>query len=259
MFRSSLVFLISLSILVVSKTSGQNQVFVFTPDQLEKGTLNLPDITNWKFKKGSDSLWSDPKFDDSSWTSLDSSDIVNLKTDDSGFFEGWFRFKFKLDGEFEDLPSFLISKNTAAQDIFLNGKLTTSLGNTGRNGKPWKAHAISETIPQFVPIEANKEYLVAVHFVDFLDPNALLNTESTLLAQSSFLSLTTFQVLESEFGKENVSFGFFGVVLSVTFLLALLFFGLFILNPKQSHLIYIALVTTCIGLIPLSRFVSSQI
>ena len=81
MFRSSLVFLISLSILVVSKTSGQNQIFVFTPDQLEKGTLNLPDITNWKFKKGSDSLWSDPNFDDSSWTSLDSSDIVNLKTD----------------------------------------------------------------------------------------------------------------------------------------------------------------------------------
>ncbi|NVK48261.1 MAG: hypothetical protein HWE09_00740 [Cyclobacteriaceae bacterium] len=258
MLRTSLVFFISLSILVVSKTFGQNQVFILTPDKLEKDNLNLPDITNWKFKKGNDSLWSDPSFDDSSWTSLDSSDIANLKPDDSGFFEGWFRFKFKFEGEFEDLPSFLVSSNTAAQDIFLNGHLAASLGNTGRNGEPWKAHLRNETIPQFIPIEVNKEYLIAIHFIDFIDPGPLSSTEYNILGQSSFLTLTTFQVLETRVEMDMAAFGFFGVGLSIISLLAFLFFGLFFMNPKQSHLILIALVTTCIGFIPLSLFLQYQ-
>ena len=91
----------------------QDTVFILKKEQLtESEWLRLPPITKWKFKKGSEPGWAAPELDDRDWIQMDSATIASLTYDENGEFEGWFRFRFKFQPDFEAYPFFLNSTNS---------------------------------------------------------------------------------------------------------------------------------------------------
>ena len=85
--------------------SGQDSTYVLSATSFyENGNLGLPDMTEWRFKEGNDSLWASPEYDHSSWQKLDSAAISNIDVDENGLFEAWFTIKIKLDSSFTKIP-----------------------------------------------------------------------------------------------------------------------------------------------------------
>ncbi len=85
--------------------------------------------------------------------------------------EGWFRIKIKLDSALDKHQFGLKWKAFAAADIYINGTLFTSFGNTGLNGKPYAENQVyPNRWPRSVNLQTGVEYTIAMHFVDYVSP-----------------------------------------------------------------------------------------
>ncbi|MGJ8714271.1 MAG: ATP-binding protein [Maribacter stanieri] len=122
--------------------------------------------SNWSYKKGDNINWSDPKFDDSSWTTISSK---NLNKPNNKIIGGdneivWFRKLIKTDSTFNN-PIVLYVYQVGASEIYLDGKLIRTLGKVSSN--PEEIETIfSWNIVFHLPLEKNKEHLLAVRFVN---------------------------------------------------------------------------------------------
>jgi signal transduction histidine kinase len=122
--------------------------------------------SNWSYKKGDNINWSDPKFDASSWTKISSK---NLNKPNNKIIGGdneivWFRKLIKTDSTFNN-PIVLYVYQVGASEIYLDGKLIRNLGKVSSN--PEEIETIfSWKIVFHLPLEKNKEHLLAVRFVN---------------------------------------------------------------------------------------------
>ena len=227
----------------------QDTVFTLTKEQLtESEWLRLPPITKWKFKKGSDPGWAAPELDDRDWIQMDSATIASLTYDENGEFEGWFRFRFKFQPDFEAYPFFLNSTNSAAQEIYVDGKQVASFGNTGLESGSYRRNS-GEMEALF--LEPGREYTMAVHFFDRIGPISRALTNPIVLGQGSFLWFTNSskssqrQKTRSDQHRETTT------VFTILMSISLLFWLIWGLNRGQKHLFFIALFTTACSLFPL--------
>ncbi|WP_282180193.1 ATP-binding protein [Maribacter stanieri] len=122
--------------------------------------------SNWSYKKGDNINWSDPKFDDSSWTKISSK---NLNKPNNKIIGGdneivWFRKLIKTDSTFNN-PIVLNVSQAGASEIYLDGKLVRTLGKVSSNPEEIET-IISWKIVFHLPLEKNKEHLLAIRFVN---------------------------------------------------------------------------------------------
>jgi hypothetical protein len=54
----------------------------------------------------------------------------------------------------------------AASDVYIDGKLFHSFGNTGLNNQPFKEYTARNKLPILLPLNTNKDYIIAIHFAD---------------------------------------------------------------------------------------------
>ncbi len=218
---------------------GQDSLFVLTPaDVSDNGYLTPVNITEWEFKKGNDPAWKNSPRTDRSWTKLDSLEIANLDVDDDGKFEGWFRFQFKMEGAFKIPPFFLVSSNSAAQEIYLDGKFLGAFGTIGKNSSDFEMNLFEQSI--FLPIRIGETHQIAIHFLDKHGFAALISNNSKILTSNSFLAFT-----DSETAKAKVLVferGKYPVIIAFTLTSLILLVTLFInfLNRSEKNLRYIA-------------------
>jgi len=202
----------------------------------------------WVFKSGNDTSWANPKINTGSWEKLKPTQLNKKMADKDGRLEGWFRIKIKLDSSFIDSLSGigLMHGSWATADIYVNGKLFHSFGSTGYGNLAFKEYNDNNKMPPFINLVPEKEYLLAVHFVDFVDPIfRKLRSAGNL---PSFISLTgsKFISVREEINiKEKIYLTIWTAVCAV---LSLLFWLLYTQNPIEKNLRLIALCVTFLTL-----------
>jgi hypothetical protein len=131
-------------------------------------TIQLSNLNGWIFKTGNDAAWANTNLNTAGWKKLKPADFTAKIADKNGRLEGWFRIKIKLDSSLKDaLPGIgLTSDVWAASDVYVNGKLFHSFGNTGLNNQPFKEYIATNKLPIPLPLNTNKDYIIAIHFSD---------------------------------------------------------------------------------------------
>ncbi|MFC3879811.1 sensor histidine kinase [Algoriphagus namhaensis] len=203
----------------------------------------LAPLGGWLFKQGHDPKWADPEFNVSTWEKMNPTAMSPAMEDENGRIEGWFRIKIRLDDSLKDLPMYLNRNLWAATDIFLDGQLIHSFGDTG---DPYKAFNPVLKYPQPIDIDLGREYVLAVHFVDY--ESTFTQREIRLKPENleSFLNLTGpafVQWVERDHKQTHI---YVTLSIGVSFLLFFLYWFLVYLNPDQKIFRIIAWYTTAV-------------
>ncbi|MDG5492165.1 ATP-binding protein [Psychroserpens sp. SPM9] len=154
-----LAFLFSLTLF-----GQEEKVFTITDTTLVNRWAHL--AANWSYQKGDNMDWSDPEFDDSSWTKISS---YNLNKPDNKIIGGnneivWFRKPIKTDSTLNDAIVLKIYQ-VGASEVYLDGKLTHSLGKVSSNPDEIETYNSPNHVFS-LPLVKNKEHLLAVRFVN---------------------------------------------------------------------------------------------
>jgi two-component system, NtrC family, sensor kinase len=203
----------------------------------------LAPLDAWIFKKGHDDSWANPSLDVKDWEEMNLLSISPAIEDKEGRIEGWFRIKIRLDSSLKDVPLYLSRSLWAATDIYLDGKLIHSFGNTGN---PYQAFNPILKYPIPIELEDGKEYLLAVHFVDY--ETTFTQREIRLKPHNlePFLNLSGPDYLDWVTRDHKHTHIYVTLCLGVSFLLCFLYWFLVYLNPDLTVFRIIAWYTTVV-------------
>ncbi len=241
-------------ILLGSTASGfsQDEVLVLSKDMFQSHQrLKLAPLDGWLFQKGNNSKWASPDLETTDWDSLRLLDLSKDMEDENGRIEGWFRLAFKLDSSFTGTPLYISRNLWAATEIYLNGELFHSFGDTGN---PYTAYNPYLKYPTPIELEIGKEYLLAVHFVDY--ETTFTQRELRLKPRylENFLNITGPDFVKRVTKDYKMTHIFGTLSISISFLLVFLFWFLVFLNPDQKIFKWIAGMTTFIFFSALGSF-----
>jgi hypothetical protein len=155
--------------LLFSNCFAQESILVLTADMFDTdNTIPISNLKGWIFKPGNNASWADTNLNTADWKKLKPADFRAEMADKNGRLEGWFRVKIKLDSSLQDslLGIGLRSGVWAASDVYIDGKLFHSFGNTGLNNQPFKEYTARNKLPILLPLNTNKDYIIAIHFAD---------------------------------------------------------------------------------------------
>jgi two-component system NtrC family sensor kinase len=223
----------------------QNTVVNITLEKFSKeyDSYVFGDVSGWIFHQGNDTSWAKKDIDLSGWKTLKPTELSLKYADSTGKVEAWFRVKIKLDSSLGNKLSGVNLGSWAASDLYINGELVTSNGNTGTNGNHFREGNPYEKLSCHANLKAGEVYTIAVHFIDYkstLPPSQL----RSLYFLKNIISITGTKydsyVLENI--KQNSIFS--SISISVLFILSLLFWILCIQNPTEKNLRLIAYGTT---------------
>jgi signal transduction histidine kinase len=222
----------------------------------------LAPMDGWVFKEGNDSSWADPELNTRMWLRVKPPELSSRYADKTGRVEGWFRLRFKLDKDFAGLPLGIRRGGWAATDIYLDGQLVSSFGATGRD-KNFREYNPIEKSSVPLQLQINKEYVLAVHFVDYLSPLPPFDLRSASAGgmRPETQGLKSLVLLTGSGHDLNVSnfsaltLPFRSIWLSATMVLALLFWLLVFINPgDRKILLMISLNSSFAALSNVNRF-----
>ena len=221
-------------------------------DQLFIGAMN-----GWIFRQGTDTAWAKKDLDTAGWITLKPTDLSPKYADKSRKVEGWFRIRIKMDSAFGNKQFGLKGSTWAASDFYIDGELVASHGNTGTNGLPYHEYNPYGNLPDAVDLRAGKEYIIAVHFVDYIPSLLSYQLKSQFAGLTSLIRITgpgysRYYLLKGV--KELVTF--YVVWISVCAILSLLFWFLFLQNRFEKNLLVIALCSTLITLAEYCQYAS---
>jgi signal transduction histidine kinase len=201
----------------------------------------------WLFKQGSDSAWARRELDISTWRKLRPVDIKASMADSNGIFEGWFRAYIKIDSSFGDIPFYFYFGTYAAQDIYIDGQLIESAGNTGTNGLSYSEHVRPNDFNESIRIHQLKSggiYLFVWHIKDV----KALSNPNKLKAEFDGLH-NLFELVSTRYNtwlkdKQNFVRSALSFTHVFVFVLMLLFWLLWFLNAKEKNILRFAIFTT---------------
>jgi two-component system, NtrC family, sensor kinase len=205
--------------------------------------LMLADLDGWIFKLGDGPDRAKPGIDVSDWKPFKPVELTPTLADATGRVEGWFRSKIKLDDSFAGIPLGINRQLWAATDIYLDGKLIHSFGDTGN---PYQAFNPILKYPVPVDLEVGKEYLLAVHVVDYESTFTQREIRLTPHNLKPFLNLTGPEYITWVTRDHKLTHIFVTLCLGVSFLLFFLYWFLVYLNPDQALFRIIAWYTTVV-------------
>ncbi len=236
--------MILLWLIPVAGMAQDTVVTISSPVFNENGLFFISDANGWVFKQGNDTTWGKKDIDISGWKKLSPAHISLKYAGKNGRVESWFRLKIKIDKSLTGGPLGVKSAAWAAADIYIDGQLITSNGNTGVNGKPYLEGTTYGHLAVPVNLKPGTEHTIAVHLVDEVSPvppRRLKSGDSGLLGVISIAepgyNLAYFHIRVKDRMLESMW-------VSVGAILSLLFWLLFFQNPTEKNLRLIALVAT---------------
>jgi hypothetical protein len=150
----------------------------------------LSAMDGWIFREGNDTSWAKKNIDLNGWQKFNPPELSANYADKNGKAECWFRIKIKIDTAFGyDNFGFRIS-SWAATDIYIDGILAASSGNTGRDGTPFREYHPYGKFPVPVILKPGNEYTIAIHFIDYLAPYPPTRLKSENIGLQFLLRLT---------------------------------------------------------------------
>ena len=229
---------------------AQDTTVVLSTSMFDKTTerILLATKDGWIFKQGNDTGWAKKELDVTGWKKLKPTEISAKLADKNGRAEGWFRIKIKPDSSFTNMPVAFSSASWAALDLYVDGKLVSAYGNTGVNGKPFKEPRHTFDPPVTFNLTPGKDYIIAIHFVDYVAPLPPRRLKSEDASLQYFITLTT---------PKSISLGIKNLIQAdtyetiwwaVCFILSILFWLLYFQNRNEKNLRLIAFCATCFAL-----------
>jgi two-component system, NtrC family, sensor kinase len=210
---------------------AQKETVVLSSDMFKSHQrIFLAPLDGWIFKQGHDPNWANPDLEINDWETMNPTAINPKTEDENGRIEGWFRIKISLDESFDNIPLAISRELWAAMDVYLDGKLIHSFGDTGN---PYQAFNPILKYPLPIDLEVGKEYILALHFVDY---------ESTFTQREIRLKPENLQNFINLTGPEYVAWVtrnikqthiYVTLCIAVSFLLFFLYWFLVYLNPDQ--------------------------
>ena len=213
--------------------------------------LLLAGKDGWLFKQGTSPGWSNPNIDTDDWQKLNPTELSPEFEDETGRNEGWFRIKIRLDKSFEGMSLGVDRELWMATDIYVNGTLIHSFGDIGN---PYTAYNPILKYPIPIELEPEKDYVIAIHFVDY--ESTFTQREIRLKPENlkRFINLTGPQYNDwvTENYKQTHIYGTLSI--GISFLLFLLFWLLVFLNRKQKIFYLIASLSTIVLFVAIGLF-----
>ncbi len=233
-----------------SVCNAQDSTILISPGMLSKTShsIILSNLNGWFFKKGNDTAWAEKSIDIKGWKKLMPARLSANLADKNGRLECWFRIKIKIDPSYKNELFGLKAGTWAASDFYIDGKLISSQGNTGANGKPYHEYNPYANLPEPVNFKAGNEYTIAVHVVDYITsfPPHLLKSEylgSGFLIRLTASGYNKYFVLK---GVKEVE-QYYTLWVSICTIASLLLWLIYFLNPFEKNLLLIALCSTFIA------------
>lgn len=238
-----LSLLLALLFITLLAHAQERVVRVSTSDFHSHQRLFLAPLDGWIFRKGNDPNWAKGNIDFSKWAAFKPTELNTDLADENGRVEGWFRIKIVLDESLQGMPLAISRDLWAATDVYLDGELVHSFGNTGR---PYEAFNPILKYPKPVELIPGREYLLAIHVVDY--ETTFTQREIRLKPKNleSFINLTGPDYIKwvtRDFRHTHV---YVTLCLAVSFLLCFLYWFLVYLNPDQKIFRIIAWYTTVV-------------
>ncbi len=211
-----------------------------------RNEIQLADLDGWMFHQGNDPTWAEPNLDISAWKQFKPTQLSSELEDKDGRVEGWFRIKIKLDGSLNRESIYLSRQLWAATDIFIDGKLVASFGNTGSKGMPFKEFNPESKMPIPIKLKTNEEHILAMHFVNH--EHIMMLRELRLKSKNleKLLNLTGSDFYVAKQHDIKWSFMSNATTISVTALLMIFFWVLVVQNPKERIFRLIALLSSIV-------------
>src|SRR5688500_12305079 len=127
-------------ILTVGISNAQQNTVVISDSLFDNPThqLILSKVDGWYFRQGNDPSWTAKEISPNGWKKMQPAQFDESYADANGKAEGWFLITVSVDSSIKNLPSGVRSPTWAASEIYVNGTLVTSFGQTGGNGKPFR-------------------------------------------------------------------------------------------------------------------------
>ena len=237
------LILVILSISSILFLQAQEKVLELSLSDLNgQGVIKLRDNDYWLFHSGNDSSFSDLDIDTKDWEQLTPTQITKDLADENNRIEGWFRLKIKIDKDLSAKINYLyISNYGQAIDLYVNSKKLQSVGNIGSGDDPYiRSSNPNEPIPfDFTP---DTIITLALHYVcESPGPFAfrLMNTNSfgfgVFVSNQEFVDLR-----KSRYEREPYNQFF---VVTVCFVLSLLFTVLYFQNRKEKSFGHIVIIS----------------
>jgi hypothetical protein len=126
-------------------------------------------MDGWLFKEGNNIDWSKQDIDITGWKKFKPM-IYPYKTQINPVRQkDGFAIRMRFDSAFKNTPLSIMFNSWAASDLYINGSFIQSFGNTGIGGLHYKEHLKYQQLPVPLNLETSKEYLLAIHFVDYVN------------------------------------------------------------------------------------------
>ena len=238
--------LLCILLLLPLMVKAQDSVVVITPAMFDKTTdqVYIAGIDGWIFHRGNDTNRAKKNPDVTGWQKLKPTQLSKMFADNTGKVEGWFRIKIRLSDSLMNRSMGMKQVGWAASDLYINGKLIHSVGNTGINGQAYKEFN-PNGIPAYpVELKPGADYLLAFHVVDYVKslPTGSLKTEQNGLRD--LLRITgpdynSYYIRGSWEGKT-----YWAIWIIVCAVLSVLFWLLYFQNREERNLRLIAIGTT---------------
>lgn len=227
-------------VLQVLVTRSQDTILLSPKDYEDVQEIYPAKKHGWYFKQGADSVWLVDGRAGKGWKRLRPVEINAAMTDTNGVFEGWFRAVIKIDSGFGNTRLSVFLGTRAAQDIFIDGILYYSTGNTGLNGQPYKEHESiyqpnqARELPAFT---AGSAHTILWHIKDSraapFNSNYL---KSELAGLHNLLEIVSPEFVAWQKTRVPYLTGFSFLGNSIVFILFLLFLLLWLLNRDDGNL-----------------------
>jgi adenylate cyclase len=189
----------------------------------------------WNYHPGDDTLWSDPRYNDSQWDTLSS--IINLASHPDSIFKGygWFRISIRIDSSMRNQSFALYIDQQGASEVYLNGKLIQKFGSFGKEDTV-EMVTNPKWLPGIIQFTDSLDYVISVRYSNL---EAHHNYKRYRKEEAGFtMVLGSFQKVMENI-NDHVTVSFFILFLFMIFLiLSLIHFLLFLFYRRQKSNLY---------------------
>ncbi|MEI6584278.1 MAG: ATP-binding protein [Chitinophagia bacterium] len=222
---------------------GQDSVIHLSSKDLSGlGTFDLGKQHGWYFHGGNDSSWSNPNLPIKGWKKLTFKELNSSYLNQNGELEGWFRIRFMLDSSFRDTSWRFSYEPLSAALIYFDGKPLASFGKIA-TGSGFNYYQYVDSTHR-LNLRPGQVYTMAVHVMDkVVKPGNVIGSDISsemLWLKNGFIKLYTDNQYYSILDLRAVLSVYYSLWIGINGLIALLFFLLYLLNPKQQTLLFCA-------------------
>lgn len=133
----------------------------------DQNQIQLAVLDGWVYHEAFNPSWLNDTNDFTDWQQMRPDELTDKFADNTGRVEGLFMLQFKLDESFEEMQLYLDRNLWAATEVYLDGQLVESFGQTGYDRSDFHYYNPNHKIPIELNLRPGKVYKLGYHIVNY--------------------------------------------------------------------------------------------